>query len=432
MDTPTQVNQTVLTNPNETNSSPDLLSAIIERMDSLGSVSKALLCAFGKCVGDGITKACKPASIYLEGKARVAVEAYKIERIAKAEAEADLVKSQAKAKQLQIDLDASEAVLDRVKSRFMNKELFHQRNIEAIIAESVQIAETESREEIASHIDESWMWKFIEGAQGVSEAELRTLWARLLSGHATSGGIKPAVLDALRLFDKEMAQDFRQVSILSALYDGFFPTLTRYPQDEAVSGADVTLDRVEALVDAGVMIRSDHRNITDYDVSFVMHIVAQREMEEQIYISPYFLNGVGMQLANILYGPIHYKHSIRNIQDRNRLINRVGLECCSSYIRNMVWCIAINNGTRNIGFQYSVEFNESKLDTTTSPLLHLTLMDYLEKDSLVIPENKRDMQCYWLDVSTFLNTIKKQRDCATIQGAEDEHPMKDTSMDVCE
>ena len=80
--------------PKETEFKDKVLSETLERVDSFGSyaqndglgeVSKEILDALGRCLGDGVSKVYKPLAISWEGKAKVALEGT-IVKLAEAEA----------------------------------------------------------------------------------------------------------------------------------------------------------------------------------------------------------------------------------------------------------------------------------------------------------------------------------------------------------
>jgi hypothetical protein len=216
-------------------------SFIAEKVDNLGEVSLEILRSVGKCLGDGMSKVYKPAAIYLEGKAKAAVEANRIVKLAEAEAKVELIRSEKRSEQALMEADFLEELAQRTKTRFVNQELFRQANLEAVIEESIQIAEKEHGDTSAVSIDESWMWKFIEGAQNVSEEELREFWARILSSKGAGNDIRPIVLDVLRLFDKELATSFRRISLFCILYN-------------YISASELSsTNDLEDLVDVGVL-----------------------------------------------------------------------------------------------------------------------------------------------------------------------------------
>jgi Protein of unknown function (DUF2806) len=189
-----------------------------EKVDSLGDVSKEILRAVGRCLGDGVSKVYKPVSLLLEGKAKVAAEAHRIVKLAEADAKAELIQTETSGKKALMDAELREELARRTKTRFVNQELFRQANLEAIIAESIEIAEKEHQETPRESIDDSWMWKFINHAQDVSEQDLRTIWARLLTSKGAGKNIRPITLDLLRLFDKNLATSFGRISLFCSLY----------------------------------------------------------------------------------------------------------------------------------------------------------------------------------------------------------------------
>lgn len=338
MDKPVKKKRVLAKKQKGTDSSFDLLASIFERVDSLGSVSKTILYAFGKCVGeglrDGMAKAYKPASIYLEGHARVAVEAYKIERIAKAEANAALIQSEAKEKQLK----ANDDMLERVKSRIVNRELFHQSNIDAIIAESIQIAKSENKKTTATPIDESFMWKFLDGAQNVSDAQLRTLWARILNTQAIDGSVKPVTLDTLRLFDQTLAAKFRHICLVASLYYYIIPA-------HMFNFEELTAVNLEALLDIGVLRVVGTEFWNDFGVSHVMRISYYSDRppsQDRPRCIIYELSAVARDIAQSIYPEWFTNEFPICHTKRKEIINALGLDYCLKYIAHTIFCYALN------------------------------------------------------------------------------------------
>jgi Protein of unknown function (DUF2806) len=122
----------------------------------------------------------KPATVLIE-KVSSAVgliyEPFHIKRKARAEVEADKIKAVAK-----IELDELQ---HRAIERFIQQEARKQENIEMITA---QAASTLPRDAKVAELDEDWIAHFFKQCDTVSDKEMQSLWARLLSGEATTPG----------------------------------------------------------------------------------------------------------------------------------------------------------------------------------------------------------------------------------------------------
>lgn len=122
----------------------------------------------------------KPATVLIE-KISDAVggvfKPYQIKRIAKAEAEANLIEAES---QIQItDLHR------RAIHRFVEEEAQKQANIESITSDSLPLLEDHSKPE---DLDDDWITNFFDKCRIVSDEEMQRLWSRVLAGQANDPG----------------------------------------------------------------------------------------------------------------------------------------------------------------------------------------------------------------------------------------------------
>lgn len=143
----------------------------------------------------------KPATVLIE-KVSSAVgliyEPLHIKRKARAEAEADKIKAVAK-----IELDELQ---HRALERFVQQEARKQENIETITAQAASALPPDAK---ATELDEDWIAHFFKQCDTVSDKEMQSLWARLLSGEATSPGtFSKRTVDFVSSMDKKDAALF--------------------------------------------------------------------------------------------------------------------------------------------------------------------------------------------------------------------------------
>ena len=102
---------------------------------------------------------------------------YQIKRIAKAEAEAAIIKAQTK---IQItDLHR------RAMHRFIEEEAVRQKNIEDITAKAIsQLTEGAKPEAM----EDDWVTNFFDKSRIVSDTQMQDLWSRVLAGEANAPG----------------------------------------------------------------------------------------------------------------------------------------------------------------------------------------------------------------------------------------------------
>lgn len=143
----------------------------------------------------------KPATVLIE-KISDAVggyfKPYQIKRVAKAEAEVELIEAEA---QIQVsDLQR------RAVNRFIAEESKKQENIETIAGEAIPLLEDNSKPE---NMEEDWIANFFDKCRIVSDNEMQNLWSKVLAGEANSpGSFSKRTVNFLGSLDKSDAELF--------------------------------------------------------------------------------------------------------------------------------------------------------------------------------------------------------------------------------
>lgn len=104
-------------------------------------------------------------------------EPYQIKRIAKAEAEAAVIKAQA---EIQIT-----ELHRRAMHRFIEEEAQKQKNIEDITNQAIPLLAENTD---AEKMDDDWVTNFFDKSRIVSDKEMQGLWAHVLAGEANAPG----------------------------------------------------------------------------------------------------------------------------------------------------------------------------------------------------------------------------------------------------
>lgn len=143
----------------------------------------------------------KPATVLIE-KVSTAVgaiyEPYHVKRMARAEAEAEKIKAIAKIELTEIE--------QRAVERFVHQEARKQANIEQITAQAAASLPPDAKVE---DLEEDWVAHFFKQCDTVSDKEMQSLWARLLSGEATRPGTySKRTVDFTSTIDKKDAALF--------------------------------------------------------------------------------------------------------------------------------------------------------------------------------------------------------------------------------
>lgn len=160
------------------------------------------LTKFLDLIGKGIGTLYKPRAIRKEADA----EAYKVERLAVAEA-----------KKIMIEGEAKISILERAKQRLVYEEIIKQDNLESIAEKS--IAYLDESKVTGEEVDPDWRTRFFEKAKGISNEEVQEIWAKILAREFEEPGmISLRTLDLLSNLSKEEAVLFQK--FCECIFDG--------------------------------------------------------------------------------------------------------------------------------------------------------------------------------------------------------------------
>lgn len=146
----------------------------------------------------------KPATVLIE-KISDAVggiaKPWQIERVAKAEAKAELIRAQGK-----IEISELE---ERALARMVREEGKRQENIESITAKAIPYLSKDAEPE---KVEQDWLTHFFDRCRLISDGEMQTLWAKILAGQANKpGAFSKRTVELIATLDKEDAQLFTQL-----------------------------------------------------------------------------------------------------------------------------------------------------------------------------------------------------------------------------
>lgn len=126
-------------------------------------------------------------------------EPWQIKRVAKAEAEASLIKANT-------DIEITD-LHRRAMSRFIEEEATKQENMEEITKKSIPHLNEESD---PNKMDDDWVTNFFDKSRIISDNEMQNLWAQVLSGEANSPGTySKRTVNFLSSLDKKDAELFQ-------------------------------------------------------------------------------------------------------------------------------------------------------------------------------------------------------------------------------
>lgn len=142
-------------------------------------------------------------------------EPWQIKRVAKAEAEASLIKSKT---EIEItDLHR------RAMHRFVEEEAQKQENMEEITKKSLPHLKEESD---PSKMEDDWVTNYFDKSRIISDSEMQDLWSKVLAGEANSPGTySKRTVNLLSDLDKRDAELFRSLCRYGWVFGRFTPLI---------------------------------------------------------------------------------------------------------------------------------------------------------------------------------------------------------------
>ncbi|MCD8520709.1 MAG: DUF2806 domain-containing protein [Saccharospirillaceae bacterium] len=187
----------------------------------------------------------KPATVLIEKVSNavgVLYEPRRIKKKAEAEVEAEKIKALA-------SIELSE-IQQRAIDRLVQQEGRKQENIESITAQAAA-----SLDETADvqNLEEDWVAHFFKNCETVSDAEMQSLWSRLLSGEATRPGtFSKRTVDFVASMDKKDAEIFTKFCQFSWFLGDIMPIIME-PEDEIYKSEGINFSVLKHLDAIGLI-----------------------------------------------------------------------------------------------------------------------------------------------------------------------------------
>ena len=163
----------------------------------------------------------KPATVLVEkvcNAVGIVFEPTRIVRKAKAEASAEIIKTNASIEIRDIER--------RAIDRFIQQETRKQENIESITFQAVKNLPSDAQVE---SLDEDWIAHFFKHCETVSDKEMQSLWARLLAGEASKPStFSKRTVQFISAIDKKDAELFTQFCQFAWNLGEIVPFITDY------------------------------------------------------------------------------------------------------------------------------------------------------------------------------------------------------------
>ncbi|MEJ0062040.1 MAG: DUF2806 domain-containing protein [Alphaproteobacteria bacterium] len=245
---------------------------------------------------------------------------WQIKRVAKAEADAEIIRAKARIEIAEVEI--------RGLQRLVREEGIKQKNIEDITAKAIPHLSVDAKPE---ELENDWLAHFFDRCRLVSNEEMQSLWAKILSGQANKpGAFSKRTIDLVATFSKEDAQLFsRLCSFVWKINGALFPLVLNLEHQHyklsSISFShlthldDIGLIKFENL--AGFVSQQDTKHMmADYFGAIVIiEIPNQRREKYEISIGKVLLTQAGQELANIcesLRSEEHFSYVLKTWFDR--------------------------------------------------------------------------------------------------------------------
>ena len=228
-------------------------------------------------------------------------EPWQIKRVAKAEAEASLIKAKA---EIEItDLHR------RAMHRFVEEEANRQENMEAITEKAIPQLEDGSD---PSKMEDDWVTNFFDKSRIVSDNEMQDLWASVLAGEANSpGSYSRRTVNFLGDLDKRDAELFSALCSFGWFVGAFTPLIfdnqASIYNEKGLNFSTVThLDSIGLIQFnnlSGFSRTGLPKNFTVAYCGEPLNLTMEKEEDNRLSIGKVLLTQVGIELARVCQAP---------------------------------------------------------------------------------------------------------------------------------
>jgi hypothetical protein len=249
-------------------------------------------------------KLAKPADTLIK-KVSSAVggifEPWQIKRVAKAEAEASLIKTKA-------EIEVTD-LHRRAMHRFVEEEANRQKNMETITEKAIPQLEEGAD---PSKMEDDWVTNFFDKSRIVSDSEMQDLWASVLAGEANSPGTySKRTVNFLGDLDKRDAELFAALCSF-CWFVGFFTPLIFDPQATIYNDKGLNFNTLTHLDSIGIIQFSNISGFVrtnlpkKFTVTYCgepLSLTLEKEEGNQLDIGTVLLTQVGKELARVCHAP---------------------------------------------------------------------------------------------------------------------------------
>ena len=226
---------------------------------------------------------------------------YQIKRVAKAEAEAAIIKAESEI-----------AITDlqrRAMHRFFDEEAKRQHNIETITEKAIPRLFDNSNPEA---VEDDWVTNFFDKSRIVSDSKMQDLWSRVLAGEANSpGSYSKRTVNLMGDLDKSDAELFMKLCSFGWIISNFTPlifdTQAKIYNDNGINFGSVShleslgLIQFESL--SGYSRQKLLKNFTVLYCSKPLQLTMPKDADNELTIGKVLLTRAGRELATICESP---------------------------------------------------------------------------------------------------------------------------------
>lgn len=245
----------------------------------------------------GLAKPAKALIEKISSAAGILYEPIRIRKKAQAEADAEIIKAQAK-----IDVSDLE---NRGLKRLVQQQGIKQKNIETITSSAIQLLDESAN---PMNIENDWLANFYDKCEDISDHEMQSLWSKILAGEANKPGtFSKRTINSVNSLDKREAHSFTALCGFGWTIGDFTPLVYNL-QDDIYSENGVTFDNINHLASIGLISYNDLTGYTRYglpdsiELNYFGTPVAVRGLDGnkgELRIGKVLLTQIGKELAPI-------------------------------------------------------------------------------------------------------------------------------------
>jgi hypothetical protein len=169
-----------------------------------------------------------------------------VERLALAQAKADMIREIAK-----IDIEAIKELHERTGKRLLYEELMKQNNMELIIEQAIPAVGDKAKPE---NVEDDWIANFFDKCRLTSDEQMQELWAKILAGEANSPGkFSKKTVNIVANLDKSDAEAFTRLCGFGFSISHSFEILIYDIEDKIYTGHGITFDTISNLESVGLI-----------------------------------------------------------------------------------------------------------------------------------------------------------------------------------